>query len=113
MKCDKELLKGSTESLILSLLSRSPMHGYQIIKELRERSGEFFRLGEGTIYPALHKLEKEGLIRGEWQTTPGGRERKFYHITEKGRKALEEKVEMWRRFSAAVNMILDLLPGKS
>jgi len=106
MRYSRELLKGSTESLLLSLLSRQPMYGYEIIKELERRSKGYFTLGEGTLYPAVHRLEKSGLIIGRWERLATGQERRYYHITEKGRRALEEKVAEWRGFCTAVNSIM-------
>jgi len=101
-----ELLKGSTESLLLSLVARQPMYGYQIGKEMQQRSSGFFHFKEGTLYPALHRLEKAGLVKGRWQQAPSGQSRRYYHITARGTKALEEKLEEWRRFSTAVNLIM-------
>lgn len=109
MRYGRELLKGSTDSLLLSLINRQPMYGYQIIKELEKRSKGYFTFREGTLYPALHRLEKKGLIIGKWDRLASGQERRYYHITEKGQHALEEKITEWRGFSRAVNSIM--LPG--
>ena len=109
MRYGRELLKGSTEPLLLSLISRQPMYGYQIIKELERRSKGYFTFKEGTLYPALHRLEERGLIIGRWERLATGQERRYYYITEKGRGALEEKVTEWRGFSRAVNSIMQ--PG--
>jgi len=106
VRYNRELLKGSTDSLLLSLLNRKPMYGYEIIKELERRSRGYFTIGEGTLYPALHRLEKRGLIMGKWERQTTGQERRYYHITEKGRRALEAKVAEWRGFSTAVNSIM-------
>ena len=106
MNYGRELLKGSTDSLLLSLIKRQPMYGYQIIKELEGRSNGYFRLKEGTLYPALHRLENAGLIRGEWQRLPSGQERKYYSITEKGQEVLAQKLAIWHGFSHAVNSII-------
>jgi PadR family transcriptional regulator PadR len=102
------LLKGSTDSLLLHLISEEPMYGYRIIKELERRSQGYFRLREGTLYPALHRLEGTGLIRGEWERLPNGQDRRYYHITEKGRRVLEERLSEWRGFSTAVNLVIRL-----
>ena len=102
----RDLVKGSIDSLILSLVYQQPMYGYQIIKELEGRSQGYFKFKEGTLYPALHRLEKAGLVIGRWQTLPGGRRRRYYHITEKGRSILVEKRAQWREFFAAMNLII-------
>lgn len=109
MKYGRELLKGSTDSLLLTLINRQPMYGYQIIRELGKRSKGYFSFREGTLYPALHRLEKRELIIGSWERLAMGQERRYYHITEKGQRALEEKVREWRGFSTAVNSVM--LPG--
>ncbi|MDY6906827.1 MAG: helix-turn-helix transcriptional regulator [Chloroflexota bacterium] len=106
MRYGRELLKGNTESLLLSLLSARPMYGYQIIRELEQRSRGYFTFKEGTLYPALHRLERKGLVQGQWQRLPSGQERRYYHITDKGRRALEEKLAEWRGFSRAVDSIM-------
>jgi len=102
----RDLMKGSTDSLLLYLISQQPMYGYQIIKELETRSQGYFKFKEGTLYPALHRLERAGLILGKWQVPPGGRQRRYYHITDKGRYILVEKRDQWRDFLAAVNLVL-------
>ena len=80
----RRLMRSSTDSLLLYLISQQPMYGYQIIKELERRSQGYFKFKEGTLYPALHRLERAGLILGRWQVLPGGRQRRYYHITDKG-----------------------------
>jgi len=102
----RELLKGSTESLLLCLINNKPMYGYQIIKEIEQKSNGYFQFREGTLYPALHRLEETGLAKGRWQKLPNGQERRYYYITEKGQKALSEKLAVWRSFSAAINSIM-------
>ena len=106
MSYGRELLKGSTESLLLCLVNYQPMYGYQIIKELRKRSDGYFQFKEGTLYPALHRLEKAGLIQGKWQRLPSGQERRYYYITQRGQQALVERLATWQVFSAAVNLIM-------
>jgi PadR family transcriptional regulator PadR len=102
----RELIKGSFDSLILCLLDQQPMYGYQIIKELDRKSDGYFRFKEGTLYPALHRLEQAGLIEGKWQLLPNGRQRRYYHITEKGLHSLETKRNQWLDFLAAMNLII-------
>ena len=107
MNYGRELLKGSTDSLLLYLINNQPMYGYQIIKEIEKRSNGYFQFKEGTLYPALHRLEKEGLIRGKWHKLPSGQERRYYHIQEKGQMILNERLMTWRDFSKAVNMVMN------
>jgi PadR family transcriptional regulator PadR len=102
----RELIKGSIDSLLLCLIDQQPIYGYRIIKELERRSQGYFKFKEGTLYPALHRLEKAGLIRGEWQTLPSGRQRRYYHITEKGLRSLVTERNQWRDFLAAMNLII-------
>jgi len=102
----REMLKGSTETLLLSLLRNQPMYGYQIIKELDRRSEGYFRFREGTLYPALHRLEATGLIRATWEQQIPGKKRRYYRPTEKGLGWLEAKVTEWRGFSSAVDMVM-------
>ena len=101
----RELIKGSFDSLILCLLDQQPMYGYQIIKELERKSEGYFRFKEGTLYPALHRLEQAGLIEGKWQMLPNGRQRRYYHITEKGRATLVEKTVEWQDFFKAMSLV--------
>ena len=99
-------MKSSTDSLLLYLISRQPMYGYQIIKELERKSQGYFRFKEGTLYPALHRLEKAGLVLSKWQILSGGRQRRYYHITDKGLSTLMEKRNQWQDFLAAMNLVL-------
>ena len=101
-----EFMKGSIDSLLLCLINQQPMYGYQIIKELEGRSEGYFKFKDGTLYPALHRLERSGLVAGRWQMLPDGRQRKYYHITEKGRHSLAEKRNQWLEFLAAMNLII-------
>jgi len=106
MNYGRELLKGSTDSLLLCLINSQPMYGYQIIKELEVKSNGYFQFKEGTLYPALHRLEKNGLIKGKWQKLPSGQERRYYYITEKGQGALNERLAIWRGFSEAIDLVM-------
>ena len=105
----RELLKGSTETLLLSLLAAEPMYGYQLVKEMVRRSSGYFRFKEGTLYPALHRLEKAKLIEGRWEDTPNNVRRRYYLITAKGQQALADRLTEWQRFCNAMNLIM--LPG--
>jgi PadR family transcriptional regulator PadR len=105
-----DLLKGSSSSLLLSLLEEQAMYGYQIVKELEERSQGYFKFKEGTLYPALHRLEKAGLITGKWQMLPNGRQRRYYNITARGQAKLAEEKSRWQDFLTAVKLILQPEP---
>ena len=111
MSAPTELVKGNAVVLILSVLAREPMHGYRIVKELDQLSEGYFAMGEGTLYPHLHQLEKDGLIEGYWETVSGGRERKCYRITETGKMELARRREQWRKFQKNVDRVLGLSPG--
>ena len=102
----RELMKGSADPLLLCLIGQQPMYGYQIIKELERRSQGYFKFKEGTLYPALHRLEKTGLILGKWQTLPNGRQRRYYDITDKGHRLLAVKRSQWLDFLTAMNLII-------
>ena len=105
MAVDKGYMSGSSRLLVLNLLNEKSYYGYELIKALKLRSSNVFDLKEGTLYPILHKLENEALIRSSDQEVQG-RVRKVYSITEKGKKVLEKDKEEWREFSLAVNQVL-------
>jgi PadR family transcriptional regulator, regulatory protein PadR len=102
----RELIKGNIDALLLSLIGQQPMYGYQIIKELDTKSRGYFRFKEGTLYPALHRLEKSNLITSKWEMLPSGRQRRYYHITERGTALLTEKKNQWLDFAMAMNLII-------
>ncbi len=106
MNYGRELLKGNTDSLLLSIISHEPTYGYQIVKELQKRSNGYFHFKEGTLYPALHRLERENLIVGKWQVLPNGQQRRYYYITEKGQQVLTKRLATWQHFSEAVKAVL-------
>ena len=101
-----ELIKSSTDSLLLCLIGQQPMYGYQLIKDLARRSEGYFRFEEGTLYPSLHRLERAGLIVGRWQKLPNGRQRRYYHITTKGLDILAKARNQWQDFLTAMNLII-------
>jgi PadR family transcriptional regulator PadR len=105
LKINKELLKGSTTMLILEMLKDENMYGYQMIKRLKEKSENVFELKEGTLYPILHSLEEENLITSYWDETTA-KKRKYYAITEKGKKQLKERKEEWNTFSNGINKVI-------
>ena len=100
-----DLIKGHLDPLLMAIVERESLHGYAIIEELRRRSRGEFDLPEGTVYPALHRLERAGLLSSSW-AVEGGRRRRVYELTRKGRKALQESREQWSGFSSAVASVL-------
>ena len=103
----REALKGHLDLLLLAVLERGPAHGYALIESLRERSGGTFDLPEGTVYPALHRLEKDGLLRSDW-SEDSGRRRRVYRLTPKGAEALSRRKTEWEQFSRAVDATVEL-----
>ncbi len=101
-----DTLKGHLEMLLLAALEAKPAHGYAVVETLRQRSGGAFDLPEGTLYPALHRLEKGGLVRSEW-TEQTGRRRRVYQLTAKGRRSLQQKQTEWRTFALAVSGVVE------
>ena len=106
MKIEKSLLSGSTPLLVLSLLKDGDKYGYEMVTELAKRSDDTFLLKEGTLYPLLHTLEKHRFVTSYLQSTPGGRERKYYRLTGAGREQLAYKEQEWRIFAEKVNTVL-------
>jgi PadR family transcriptional regulator, regulatory protein PadR len=106
MEISNEMIKGTVVPIILKLLVERPMYGYEIIKVVNERTHNAFEWKEGTLYPWLHRLEGDGIIRSEWSTGETGRRRKYYHVTRAGTAMLREKVAEWSAFSTAVNAVL-------
>ncbi len=106
MKVNKELVKGSTAIMVLSLLTRDAMYGYQIIKEIDKQSGGVFVFKEGTLYPILHALESEGSVESYWLESDKGRRRKYYQITQQGNDQLKEKGAEWNQFKNAVDQVI-------
>lgn len=103
---DKKYMAVGSSMLILKLLEQQDMYGYQIIKELEIRSERVFTLKEGTLYPLLHALEQDGAVICEQRNAENGRERKYYIITESGRKLLQDKLKEWDSFQTAVNQVI-------
>jgi PadR family transcriptional regulator, regulatory protein PadR len=104
-----DILKGHLDLLLLTVVSEGSKHGYAIVEELRERSGEVFDLPEGTVYPALHRLERAGLLRSEW-TTASGRRRRVYSLTHDGRSAIVRRRREWHEFSTAMAHVMEVGP---
>lgn len=97
--------KGGLKLIVLAALANAPKYGYLIIKEIRGISEHFVELREGTLYPILHLLEREGCVKGEWKVGPSGRDRKYYEITRKGRAALSSLKEEWTKMLKAVDVV--------
>src|SRR4030095_49929 len=101
-----DLLQGTLDLLILKTLSREAMHGYRIAARIQELSNEVLRIEEGSLYPALYRLEQKGVIQSEWGMTDNNRKAKFYKLTRKGRNELDAESESWDRLSRAVSRVL-------
>ena len=101
-----ELLKGTLDMLILKVVALGPIHGYAIAQRIQQISRDFFQLQQGSLYPALHRLEDRGWLRATWKATETGREAKFYALTPKGRQQLEAEVRNWEQLTDAVTLIL-------
>lgn len=102
-----EALKGHLDGLLLAVLEAGPAHGYAVIEALRAASGGTFDLPTGTIYPALRRLEEDGLVKSAWQEQTGERRRRVYELTAKGRKALAAQRDTWQQFSGAVSAVMN------
>lgn len=107
----KELLKGAADTLVLSAFAQGEKYGYQVVKELEQRSDGFFRLKEGTLYPILHRLERQGLLLARWETMPNGSERRYYSLTTRGERALDDKLTEWQTFARAVGRVTGMPVG--
>jgi PadR family transcriptional regulator, regulatory protein PadR len=103
---NRELVKGSTSLILLQLLNEKDMYGYELVKELEKRSDNGLSVKEGTLYPALHKLEKQEYIDCYWQEQEKGPARKYYRITNAGREVLDEKVSEWQDFVQVMNKVI-------
>jgi PadR family transcriptional regulator, regulatory protein PadR len=101
-----DVLQGTLDLLVLKSLSLAPLHGWGISQRIQQLSKDALQIGQGSLYPALYRLEKKGLIRGEWATTENNREAKYYRLTTAGQKALATEVDDWNRFVAAVGLVL-------
>ena len=100
------MLKGHLDMIVLAALAPGPAHGYAVIEEIRRRSGRAFELPEGTIYPALHRLEQAGLLSSHWVVAESGRQRRVSKMTRRGERALTERRAVWQQFSAAIGSLL-------
>jgi PadR family transcriptional regulator PadR len=101
-----DVLRGSLELLVLKTLSLAPMHGWGIGQRIQQISGGELGVNQGSLYPALQRLEQKGLITSDWQTTENNRRARYYEITPAGRSALGDEMESWRRFAATMEVVL-------
>jgi PadR family transcriptional regulator PadR len=101
-----EMLKGHLDLIVLATLSSGPAHGYAIIEAIKRKSGQAFDLPEGTIYPALHRLEQAGFLSSRWTTADSGRKRRVYALTRRGQRAFAERLKVWERFANAIGGML-------
>src|SRR4051812_24716355 len=103
-----DLVQGTLDLLLLKILALEPLHGWAISLRLRAISGDVLQVTEGSLYPALHKLEQEGWISAEWKTTENNRRAKFYSLTRLGKKQLQSEAANWQRLSAAISHVIQL-----
>jgi PadR family transcriptional regulator PadR len=101
-----DLLQGTLDLLVLKTLSAGPLHGYRIAARIRQLSDEVLRIEEGSLYPALYRLEQKGVIESEWGVSDQNRQAKFYKLTRKGRREMEAEADSWDRLSTAVARVL-------
>ena len=102
-----DLLQGTLDLLVLKALQLEPMHGWGITERIEQWSESVLQLGQGTLYPALYRLERQGLIRSEWKVTENNRRARYYALTRRGRQRLDDELAQWRRVSRAVNLVLE------
>ena len=108
---ERELKRGTLEMVLLKLLREREMYGYEIVTTVREETNGTLEWKEGSLYPALHKLESSGLIRSRWQGKPGSRRRKYYQLTPAGLAALDEKTRSWSQLCRTINQVLEKFDG--
>ncbi len=106
-----ELLQGTLDLLILKAISLGPLHGYGVLLRLQQISKDTLQIPQGSLYPALYRLEHQGLVTFEWGESDNKRRAKFYSLTAAGRKRLREEADYWQRLSGAIGLILDTAPG--
>ena len=104
---DAELLQGTLDLLILKVVALQPIHGYGIVQRLQQISNEALQIRQGSLYPALYRLENQGWLKAEWKTTDGGREAKYYSLTKAGRQQLDAETAGWKRLCEAISLVLE------
>lgn len=108
MSKPSDLVQGTLDLLILKILALQPLHGWALSQRLKQVSGEVLQVSDGSLYPALHKLEQQGWIQAEWKPTENNRRAKFYSLTRPGRRHLEKEAANWERISAAISSVVRL-----
>ena len=103
-----DLLQGTLDMLVLKALQLEPMHGWGITERIEQWSERVLQLGQGTLYPALYRLERQGLIQSDWKVTENSRRARYYALTRQGRRQLDAELAQWRRTSRAVNQVLEV-----
>lgn len=106
-KDGSDVLQGTLDMLVLRALQLEPMHGWGITERIEQWSESVLQLGQGTLYPALYRLERQGLIKSEWRVTANKRRARYYALTAQGRKRLQHELAAWKRMSRAINLVLD------
>jgi len=104
---DAELLQGTLDMLILKVAALRPIHGYAMVQRLRQISRDALQIRQGSLYPALYRLENRGWLKSEWKTTEGGRDAKYYSLTKAGRQQLDAETEGWKRLCEAISLVLE------
>ena len=112
MKFERELLKGVAPVVVLEILSRGAMYGYELSEAIAQRSGQVLTLGRGTLYPLLYNLEAKGLVEAQWRDSDNGRRRRYYTITGKGKTQLASQKEQWQQLQEGVSLVFGLIPPK-
>ena len=102
-----DLVQGTVDMLILKIVALEPMHGWAIAQRIRQMSTDVLQVGQGSLYPALHRLERRGLISSEWRATENNRRAKYYELTRTGRRQLEKELSEWRRLSGAIALVVE------
>ena len=105
MKFESQLLKGIAPVVVLEILSRGPMYGYELSQAIEQRSGDILTLGKGTLYPLLYNLEAKKLVKGRWESTDSGRKRRYYSITSRGKTELAKQKEQLKELTAGLNLV--------
>ena len=106
MAASAEVVQGTLDLLVLKALSLAPLHGWGISQRIQQLSKDALQIGQGSLYPAVYRLERNGLVKGEWGVTENNREAKYYRLTPAGRRALTTELDDWRRFVSAVDLVL-------
>lgn len=102
-----DVIQGTLDLLILKALSVEPMHGWAISNRIQKLSGDVFRVGQGSVYPAVHRFENRGWVTSHWRTTENNRIARYYDLTAAGRRALVEELARWRRYTSAVDLVIE------